>query len=360
MHLRQWLPPLVATAFAASIVGVARGEAAPPPPRTIMTVASKDGTPIVAECAGAGPQLVIVHGGTGDRTRWTPLFPFLVSRFRVCAMDRRSHGASGDSVPYSLQKEAEDVAAVVDSLPGEVFVLGHSYGGVCALEASFLTGRIARLILYEPPLQDRDHSAVADAMETMLREGDRELATTTFMRDIVMISPAEIAAMQARPSWPALVASIESSIRQARALSKYRFDPERMKGLNVPTLLLMGSETASPQLRQAIAGLLDSLPNRRLYVFEGQEPFSAITVSSRAAGQPSLSDCSAKLAQICLVAGKRSSDSSSVSRAASKVSFMPRPLYPTPPRRRRSSAAPVAPRPPAGAPDRARSGPATH
>src|ERR1043166_934767 len=80
---------------------------------SISTVASADGTPIAIECAGAGPSLVIVHGGTGDRTRWTPLFPLLESKFRVCAMDRRAHGASGDALPYSLQKEIDDVVAVV-------------------------------------------------------------------------------------------------------------------------------------------------------------------------------------------------------------------------------------------------------
>ena len=66
---------------------------------SISTVASADGTPIAIECAGAGPSLVIVHGGTGDRTRWTPLFPLLESKLRVCAMDRRAHGASGDTLP---------------------------------------------------------------------------------------------------------------------------------------------------------------------------------------------------------------------------------------------------------------------
>jgi pimeloyl-ACP methyl ester carboxylesterase len=87
---------------------------------SISTVASADGTPIAVECAGAGPSLVIVHGGTGDRTRWTPLFPLLESKFRVCAMDRRAHGASGDTLPYSLQKEVEDVVAVVAAQPGPV------------------------------------------------------------------------------------------------------------------------------------------------------------------------------------------------------------------------------------------------
>src|SRR5678815_1017549 len=89
---------------------------------SISTVASADGTPIAIECAGAGPSLLIVHGGTGDRTRWTPLFPLLEPTFRVCAMDRRAHGASGDTLPYSLDKEVDDVVAVAASQPGPVFV----------------------------------------------------------------------------------------------------------------------------------------------------------------------------------------------------------------------------------------------
>jgi pimeloyl-ACP methyl ester carboxylesterase len=241
------------------------------PESRIVKVTSKDGTIIAVECAGAGPSLVIVHGGTGDRSRWKPLFPLLASRFTVCAMDRRGHGESHDSAPYNMQKEFEDVVAVVNSRPGPVFVLGHSYGGVCALEAALLTDKISKLILYEPPLQDLDHRAVADQMEKMIRLGKREEALVTFLQQIVMISPNEIAAMKARPSWPGRVAGIDTQIREIRALGGYRFDPKRLRKLNVPTLLLTGSRTASPQLKKAINGLMDALPNRSLIVFEGQE-----------------------------------------------------------------------------------------
>jgi pimeloyl-ACP methyl ester carboxylesterase len=117
-------------------------------------------------------------------------------------MDRRGHGASGDSPDYSLQKEAEDVAAVVNSRPGLVFLLGHSYGGVCALEAAFLTNKISKLVLYEPPLQERNHAAVAARMESMIRAGEYEQALVTFLQEIVMISPSEVATMRTRPSWP--------------------------------------------------------------------------------------------------------------------------------------------------------------
>jgi len=239
----------------------------------VIRVRSKDGTLIAVECAGAGPSLIIVHGGLGDRTRWTPMFPLLASHFRVCAMDRRGRGDSGDSPDYSLQKEAEDVAAVVASRPGEVFVLGHSYGGVAALEATFLTDRVSKLVLYEPPLQEPvDYDlAVADTMEGMVRAGERENAALAFLRDVVKLSPSEVAAMRSRPAWPRLVATVELQIRQIRALAAYRFDPKRVSTVRMPTLLLTGSGTASVYIKQAIDSLQSTLPRATLVVLEGEE-----------------------------------------------------------------------------------------
>jgi pimeloyl-ACP methyl ester carboxylesterase len=152
-----------------------------------------------------------------------------------------------------------------------VFVLGHSIGGLCALEAAFLTKKISKLVLYEPPLQDLDHTAVADRMEAMIQAGDREQALVTFLREIVMISPDEITAMKRQAAWPKRVAGIDIQIREIRALSKYRFDAKRMRTLKVPILLLAGSKTASPQLKQAINSLKDTLPKRTLVVLAGQE-----------------------------------------------------------------------------------------
>lgn len=111
-------------------------------PAQVSFVRSKDGTRIAVECAGKGPSLLIVQGGTGDRSRWKPLLPLFASHFTVCAMDRRGHGESETGTNYSLKKEFEDVAAVVNSRTGPVFVLGHSIGGVCAslTNASSLIG----------------------------------------------------------------------------------------------------------------------------------------------------------------------------------------------------------------------------
>lgn len=267
LALRRRARVRVIAVFVCIVIVAATGEAQ----TSISTVASADGTPIAIECAGAGPSLVIVHGGTGDRTRWTPLFPLLAPKFRVCAMDRRAHGASGDSLPYSLQKEVEDVVAVVAAQPAPVFVLGHSFGAVCAFEAAVQTTKIARLALYEPPVRLGDHSAALARMEEMIRTGDREGALTTFMREIVLISADEVAAMKARPSWAGLLASVETSVRQDRALSQYRFDAARARAMNVPTLLMAGSKTASPELKRSLDSLRETLPHSTLRIFEGQE-----------------------------------------------------------------------------------------
>jgi pimeloyl-ACP methyl ester carboxylesterase len=186
-------------------------------------------------------------------------------------MDRRAHGASGDSSAYSLEREVEDVIAAANAQPGPVFVLGHSFGGVCALEAAFRTQKIAKLVLYEAPVRVGDHAAILARMDAMIRNGDREGALTTFMREIVQISASEVQEMKSRPSWAALLSTVETSIRQDRALSQARFDPVRASKLMVPTLLLAGSKSSSPELKDSLDSLMASLPHRSLHVFEGQE-----------------------------------------------------------------------------------------
>ena len=150
-------------------------------------------------------------------------------------------------------------------------MLGHSFGAVCAFAAAFQTAKIAKLALCEPPVRLADHSAILARMEAMIRSGDREGALMTFMSEIVLISPDEIAAMKARPSWAGLLATIETSVRQDRALSQYQFDPARARALTVPTLLMAGSKTASPELKRSIDSLRETLPHHTLRIFEGQE-----------------------------------------------------------------------------------------
>jgi pimeloyl-ACP methyl ester carboxylesterase len=155
---------------------------------------------------------------------------------------------------------------------------------VFALEAAFLTKKISKLVLYEPPLQDLDHTAIADQMERMIQQGNREQAMVTFLSQVVMVSPEEIDKMKTRPNWPERVAGVDTQIREIRALSQYRFDPGRMRTLATPTLLLSGSKTASPQLKKAVKSLAETLPNATVHVFEGQEHNAMDTVPQQFAG----------------------------------------------------------------------------
>ena len=118
-------------------------------------VISKDGTPIAYEASGQGPALLLIHGGGSTRERWKPISPRFEPSYTVCRVARRGVGDSGDAADYSIERQAEDMAAVVDAIGGSVNVLGHSFGGVCALEAALLTANIRRLILYEPPILPR-------------------------------------------------------------------------------------------------------------------------------------------------------------------------------------------------------------
>ena len=114
-----------------------------------------------------------------------------------------------------------------------------------------------------------------------MRSGDREGALMTFMREIVMISADEVAAMKARPSWMGLLATVETSVRQDRALSQYQFDPARARTITVPTLLMAGSKTASPEIKRSIDSLRQTLPHHTLRIFEGQEHNAMDTIPEK-------------------------------------------------------------------------------
>ncbi len=94
----------------------------------LRTARSTDGTPIAYETVGAGPPLVLVHGSVSDRGYWAPVSPALAEDYTVVTVDRRGRGASGDTTPCTIEREFEDVAAVVDAIGVPVHLVGHSYG----------------------------------------------------------------------------------------------------------------------------------------------------------------------------------------------------------------------------------------
>ena len=157
------------------------------------TVTSGDGTPIAYERTGEGPPLVLVHGIVSTHRGWELVLPELQRRFTAYAMVRRGRGESDDAgAEYSLEREVEDVLALIDSTrEGPVSLLGHSHGAILALEAALRRAdRVRRLVLYEGhmPLPEGVRmfppEAVAD-IRSRLRAGDEEGALLTFYRDVV-------------------------------------------------------------------------------------------------------------------------------------------------------------------------------
>lgn len=114
---------------------------------------SPSGTIVSYDKSGAGPRLVLVHGGFSDHdTNWEFVKPILSERFTMYAIARRGRGRTDATEGHSLEDEARDVAALIDALGDPVFLLGHSYGAHCALAAALLVRhRVRKLVLYEAP-----------------------------------------------------------------------------------------------------------------------------------------------------------------------------------------------------------------
>ncbi|CAN5581030.1 alpha/beta hydrolase [soil metagenome] len=244
------------------------------------TVISQDGTHVAFERTGSGPPLLLVHGMAGMRGRWASILPALSAEFTVCTMDRRGRGGSGDSERYEIECEFEDVAAVVDSFSEPVNVLGHSYGGTCALEAALLTDNIGKLILYEPgaipPDVPVEESDLADRLDALLASGDREDALVTFLHELVGMSEREIQEMRQTDTWEARLAICHTLPREIRAEDGYRFIAGRFAEMRVPTMLLTGGDSP-PNFSEPVWLVDAGLPISRVVVMPGQQHIADMT-----------------------------------------------------------------------------------
>jgi pimeloyl-ACP methyl ester carboxylesterase len=245
---------------------------------TMTRVASRDGTEIAVWSSGQGPPLVLVHGAVADHTRWRPLLPYLEPHVTVHAMDRRGRGASGDTPGYAIEREFEDVAAVVDAVAeasgSATDLYGHSFGGLCAFGGATLTAGVGRLVLYEgwPPADARARElppGLGGRLDALLAEGNRDAVVATMFREVVLMPEAEITALRAQPAWPARVAAAPTIVRELRAIPQVPFDPGQAARIAVPTLLLTGSDSDDP-FAADIATVAAALPDARVGVLDGQ------------------------------------------------------------------------------------------
>jgi pimeloyl-ACP methyl ester carboxylesterase len=172
---------------------------------------------------------VLVHGTGGFSTRWKPILPALEKYFTVYAVDRRGRGESGDGSNYAIEREFDDVAAVVDPIGNGV-----------------------------------------DRLRAQLDSGDRRGVLTTFFHEVVRMPAHEFELFQLSPAFPARIAAAHTLPRKLRVHEAYQFKPERFKTLNVPTLLLLGGHSPSFS-KAAIEAVNGALPNSRIVVLPGQQ-----------------------------------------------------------------------------------------
>ena len=238
------------------------------------SITSRDGTVLSVHTSGAGPPLLLVHGTTADHTRWHGISPRLERHFTVYAMNRRGRGGSGDvEGTYEIDREFEDVAAVVDAIGGPVAVLGHSYGAVCSLGASVLTNRIARMVLYEPPIPTglpMYPPGVPDRMQQLIDSDEWERAVELFFREVVMMPDGEFEQYCRLPVWKTRVELAPTIPRELAIDRNYRFEPDRFADLGIPVRLLLGGDSP-PMFQRAVETVDEALPNAEVVVLPGQQ-----------------------------------------------------------------------------------------
>lgn len=247
-------------------------------------VAGAGGVPIAVFRSGAddGRPIVLVHGATADHTTWRTSGPLLGARHPLHAVDRRGRGASGDGppdVPYSIEHEFDDLVAVVEALAadggGPVDVVGHSYGGRIALGAALRTASIRRVVSYEgappppggPGYQDAD-AATLRRVAALVAAGDRDEALATFMRDVVGMPDADLAAFRADPIWPRRAAAMDTTIRELSAETSPAASLDALGAVRQPVLQILGG--ASPAVFGEATRALDArLRNGRVVTIDG-------------------------------------------------------------------------------------------
>ena len=247
---------------------------------TVNTVRSHDGTPIAFERTGDGPPLILVDGALCHRACGParPLAARLADRFTVYAYDRRGRGDSGDAAPYWVEREVEDIDALIRHAGGSAHVYGISSGAVLALEAANRGLAIDRLAVYEAPfVVDDSRPPIPDGYRArlleLLADGRRADAVRHFMRNAAGLPPVVVTLMRLMPAWPKLTAvahtlaydhEILGDTGSGRPLSACRWAEA-----TVPTLALAGGK--SPQwMRTAMRSLAGVLPDARYRTLAGQ------------------------------------------------------------------------------------------
>ena len=239
---------------------------------------SADGTKIAYDKTGQGPALIIVAGAFQDRMAMSPYAGPLSQRFTIYNYDRRGRGESGDTQPYAVVREIEDIDALIREAGGSAFVFGGSSGGVLTLDAAAHGLSITKLAVYEPPFvvddsRDPIPADMVDQLKEMVTSGHRGDAAETFMTKGSLMPVDVVAGMRTQPFWPQVEAVAHTLVYDALIMDgTMRGMPlptDRWAVITIPTLVIYGG--AGPAWsRKAAKALVELLPNAEPRALEGQ------------------------------------------------------------------------------------------
>lgn len=238
---------------------------------------SADGTSIGYDTCGSGPAVVLVAGATQYRaidSRTTRIAEQLAAEgFTAFVYDRRGRGDSHDTPPWSLDREVDDLDAMIQVAGGSAAIYTSSAGAAIALAAATSGLCVTALALYEPPyFAGSDRRAQLAVLEELLAHDQRDRASRYFVADIIGLPAEEVDQLARQPWWSAMVAVAPTLLYDHRASSDIETDPDwptRWLRVSVPTIVYSGERTF-PGLTAAADAVAAALPNARRCVLPGQ------------------------------------------------------------------------------------------
>ena len=239
---------------------------------------SKDGTRIAYDKTGDGPALIIVAGAFQDRMAMAAYAGPLSNRFTVYNYDRRGRGESGDTQPYAIEREIEDIDALIQEAGGSAFVFGGSSGGVLTLDAAAHGSHITKLAVYEPPFvvddsRDPVPEDIVEQLKDLVASGRRGDAAETFMTKGSLMPADMVAGMRTQPFWPSVEAVAHTLVYDAVIMNGTMLGTplpaNRWAAVTIPTLVIYGGDGPAWS-RNAAEALIELLPNAEGQTLEGQ------------------------------------------------------------------------------------------
>jgi len=242
----------------------------------VKQVRSEDGTTIGYTTDGAGPALILVDGALCCRTFGpsSKLAPLLARHFTVYTYDRRGRAESGDTAPYSPEREVNDLAALIDRAGGSADLLGLSSGAALALHAASEQLGVRKIVAYEPPYVDDDGQRGGREHEgqltRILATGDRSGAVRYFMKDMVGVPGAVVSVVRCLPwIWPKLVRVAHTLPYDAAVMTDFRIPRLRFASIAAPVLIMNGSKSDA-RLRDVARKVAETIPHARHQELAGQ------------------------------------------------------------------------------------------